>query len=127
MAGYLKALTVGPGLTVNDLARSLKFYEGLGFEIGERFEGGGELRGAMMVAGSGQIGISQDDFAKGRDREKGVGMRIWIETQQDIDDLAARARAAGIVLDADPADMPWGGRAFAVTDPDGFKITISKT
>jgi uncharacterized glyoxalase superfamily protein PhnB len=28
-------------------------------------------------------------------------------------------------LDAEPHDTPWGSRAFEVTDPSGFKLTIS--
>ena len=81
---------------------------------------------ARLKAGVATLGLSQDDFAKGRDRVKGVGIRIWAETTQDIDELAAKAKAAGVALDAEPADMPWGARAFALTDPDGFKLTISR-
>ena len=126
MSANLDATKLSPGLTVNDLAKSLRFYEGLGFVIVDRFEFDGKLMGVMLKAGAATLGLSQDDFAKGRDRVKGVGMRIWAETTQDIDELAAKATAAGVALDAEPADMPWGARAFALTDPDGFKLTISR-
>ncbi len=126
MSASLDATKLSPGLTVNDLATSLRFYEGLGFAIVDRFEFDGKLMGVMLKAGAAALGLSQDDFAKGRDRVKGVGMRIWAETTQDIDELAAKAKAAGLALDAEPADMPWGARAFALTDPDGFKLTISR-
>lgn len=122
----LQARLLTPGLTVNDLARSIAFYEGLGFAVGERWEDKGTLRGVMLHAGDAMLGLSQDDFAKGRDRVKGVGMRTWITTEQDVDSIAARARSAGVKLDGDPEDYPWGGRGFAVTDPDGFKLTISR-
>ena len=121
----LNATRVAPGFTVNDLTRSITFYEGLGFAVDQRWETEGQLRGVMLKAGEARLGLSQDDFAKGRDRIKGIATRVWIETAQDIDDLAAKAKAAGVALDAEPADMPWGGRAFAVTDPDGFKLTVS--
>jgi predicted enzyme related to lactoylglutathione lyase len=68
--------------------------------------------------------LNQDDFAKGRDRRKGDGMRIWLSTVQDIEDLAAGITARGGRLDHAPQDMPWGDRAFAITDLDGFKITV---
>ncbi len=123
---YLQAAFIAPGVTVNDLARSIAFYEGLGFAVGERWEDGGKLMGVMLHAGTGMLGLSQDDFAKGTDRVKGVGMRTWISTEQDIDAIAARAKAAGVTLDSGPEDYPWGGRGFAVTDPDGFKMTISR-
>jgi predicted enzyme related to lactoylglutathione lyase len=54
---------------------------------------------------------------------KGVGMRLFISTTQDIDQLAARAKEAGITLDSEPHDTEWG-RAFEVTEPSGFKLTI---
>lgn len=123
---FLQATSIAPGITVDDLAKSIAFYEGLGFAVGERWEDGGTLMGVMLHAGHSMYGLSQDDFAKGKDRVKGVGMRTWISTEQDIDELAARAKAAGVTLDSDPEDYPWGGRGFAVTDPDGFKLTISR-
>jgi uncharacterized glyoxalase superfamily protein PhnB len=52
-------------------------------------------------------------------------MRVWIATGQDIDQVAARAKANGVKLDSEPEDTEWGGRAFTLTDPDGFKLTIS--
>lgn len=123
----LEAIGLAPGLTVDDLAASMRFYEGLGFGIDERWENeDGTLRGVMIRAGNARLGLSQDDWAKGRDREKGIGMRLWIETSQDVDEVAARAQEAGITLDSEPQDMPWGGRAFSVVDPDGFPITISR-
>jgi len=56
---------------------------------------------------------------------KGVGFRVYATTAQDIDALAARIKAAGGTLSEEIADRSWGSRDFAVTDPDGFKITIS--
>ena len=122
----LQARSLVPTLTVNDLARSLRFYaDGLGFEVGEKYEEGGVVKGMMMNAGGAVLGISQDDFAKGRDRVKGIGMRLYLETDQDIEALAARAKAAGITLNDGPGPLPWGPMGFTVTDPDGFKTTIS--
>jgi uncharacterized glyoxalase superfamily protein PhnB len=52
-------------------------------------------------------------------------MRIFVGTTQDIDQLATHAKKAGIALDAEPHDTPWGSRAFEVTEPSGFRLTIS--
>jgi len=125
-SSFLQATQVAPGFTSNDLTRSITFYESLGFAVGDRWEDGGKLLGVMLHAGNCMLGLTQDDFAKGKDRVKGIGMRTWIKTDQDIDEIAARAKAAGVKLDGDPEDYPWGGRGFAVTDPDGFKLTISR-
>lgn len=121
----MKATKIAPGLTVGDLQRSIRYYEGLGFEVEDRWEDEGTLHGVMLRAGEARIGLSQDDWKKGRDRIKGVGMRLWIGVTQDVDGLASRAKAAGIALDAEPHDTEWGSRAFEVTDPDGFKLTVS--
>jgi len=122
--GALKAKTVMANLTVNDLPKSLAFFEGLGFGIEEQWEDKGTLTGAMLRAGDVQIGLMQDDWQKGRNRLKGVGTRIFIGTSQNIDEIAIRAEEAGIALDSKPHDTEWGSRAFDLTEPSGFKITI---
>jgi uncharacterized glyoxalase superfamily protein PhnB len=126
MTTALQARSLVPTLTANDLERSIKFYEGLGFTINEKMEDGGKLLGVMMEAGGAVLGISQDDFAKGKERVKGVGMRLYLETDQDIDAIAQQAIQAGVHLDQGPAPLPWGPMGFTVTDPDGFRLTISK-
>ncbi len=120
----LQAKTISPALTVDDLQKSIRFFEALGFGIDERWEDNGVLMGVMLKAGNVQLGLSQDDWQRGRDRRKGVGMRIFIETAQNLDTLAAEAKAAGITLDQEPHDTQWGSRAFDVTEPSGFKLTI---
>jgi predicted lactoylglutathione lyase len=120
----LQAKTITPSLTVDDLQKSVKFFEGLGFGVEERWEEKGTLLGVMLRAGQTQIGLSQDDWKKGRDRRKGEGMRLYIDTAQNVDQLAADAKKAGIALDAEPHDTDMGSRAFEVTEPSGFKLTI---
>src|ERR687892_1688434 len=65
-----------PTLTVDDLQKSISFYEALGFAIDERWEEKGTLLGVMLRAGRTQIGLNQDDWKKGRDRKKGIGVRV---------------------------------------------------
>ena len=121
----LRGKSVMPSLTVNDLEASQKFFEGLGFEVEEKWEDHGKLMGLMLKAGECRLGLSQDDGKKGRDRVKGVGMSLYVEADNDIDQIAATAKAAGISLKSEPADTDWGSRAFEVTEPSGFAITIT--
>jgi uncharacterized glyoxalase superfamily protein PhnB len=121
----LKGSSVMPSLTVDNLQQSLDFFRGLGFEVEDRWEDKGVLLGAMLKAGDARLGLSQDDGKKGRDRTKGVGLRIYIEAADDIDQVAARAKAAGITLTREPHDTEWGARAFEVTEPSGFALTIA--
>lgn len=122
----LRLRSVEPAFTVSDLERSVRFYtDVLGFIDSERWtDKDGTLRGVRLKAGLCELGLSQDDWAKGRDRQKGAGVRIWCETGQDIDALALRIRAAGHHLTEEPKDQPWGVRSLSVDDPDGFHLTI---
>ncbi len=122
----LKSFT--PSLTVNDLAKSIAFYEGaLGFIVGDRWKDGDVLLGVMLKAGASEFGLSQDDWKAGRDRKKGDAFRLYCNTAQDIDAVAARVKAAGFTLTAEPEDHPaWGVRSFNLDDPDGFHLTIAR-
>jgi catechol 2,3-dioxygenase-like lactoylglutathione lyase family enzyme len=124
----LRLKSISPSLTVSDLGKSLVFYtEALGFFAGESWTEGDLLRGVMLNAGSCELGLTQDDWKQGRDRKKGIGFRIWCDTSQDVDSLAARVKALGFALTEEPRDHPaWGVRCFAVDDPDGFHITIAR-
>ena len=114
-----------PSLTVNDLKAGEAFFTGLGFEIEDRWEQDGKLLGLMLKAGEARLGLSQDDGKKGMDRVKGIGVRLYIEADGDIDAIAARAKAAGVTPQSEPKDTAWATRAFDVTEPSGFLITIA--
>ena len=120
----LRLRSAAPGLTVNDLQKSLAFYRDvLGFIPGEEWREDGVLRGVELKAGAVVMWINQDDFAKGRDRVKGVGCRTYLNTIQDVDHIAARVKAAGGTLLHEPQTR-WGMRDVGVKDPDGFVFTI---
>ncbi len=120
-----RARGLSTGLTVNDLQRSIAWYRDvLRFTVKDRWEDGGKLMGVELVAGSASVMLNQDDFAKGRDRKKGIGLRLWLSTIQDIDALAKEIKGRGGVLDQEPKDMPWGARLFSISDPDGFKFSV---
>jgi lactoylglutathione lyase len=122
----LRLRSITPTFTVNDLQKSLAWYrDGLGFFVSERWEESGRLQGVMLKAGSCHLGLSQDDFARGRDRLKGVGLRIWCETFQDIDAIAARLKKFGGTIVEEPGNR-WETYSFTAQDPDGFKITVAK-
>jgi catechol 2,3-dioxygenase-like lactoylglutathione lyase family enzyme len=121
----LRLRSFEPSFTVDDLAQSIHFYtELLGFVVGERWtDEAGVLRGVMLKAGGCELGLAQDDWAKGRDRKKGAAVRIWCQTAQDIDGIAARIKSGGGRLTEEPHDQ-WGTRSLSVDDPDGFHLTI---
>ena len=122
----LRLRAVMPALTVNDIQASIAWYRDvLGFIVAEEYPRDGKVMGARLQAGTVEVLLAQDDFAKGRDRKKGVGFRLFCITRQDVDRFAADVRARGGQLSQEPTDQPWGARDFAIVDPDGFNISIS--
>lgn len=125
-SGALSITGIAPSFTADDVEQSLAFYRDvLGFVVKDRWEEGGRLLGVELLAGSVVFMLSQDDWKKGRERVKGEGFRLYCQTTQDVDALAAGIKARGGTLLQEPRDEPWGARTFAVEDPDGFKITFS--
>ena len=63
--------------------------------------------------------LNQDDW------KKGIGVRLSISTTPgNIDGIAKRAKNAGINLKSEPHDTEWDSRAFEVSDPSRFLLTI---
>jgi uncharacterized glyoxalase superfamily protein PhnB len=122
----LRLRSIQPGFTVNDIEKSVKWYtDVLGFVMKEPWMNEGRMMGAQIRAGASSLYLGQDDFKKGRDRIKGVGVRLYCDTAQDLDKLAAGIKQRGGTLDHEPVTQSWGTRDFGITDPDGYRITIS--
>ena len=128
MAEQLLGDSLDAALTVKNLEQSARWYvDVLGFSEDRRYEREGRLLAISLRAGAVRILLSQDDGAKGLDREKGAGLSLQITTQQSGDALADHIKKQGWSLDTEPVTMPHGVRAFRLRDPDGFRFTISST
>ena len=122
----LQGTALSVSFTVKDLTASIGWYRDvLGFTVSQEYQRDGAVRAASMTAGSVRILLNQDDGAKGWTRVKGEGFAVQVTTEQSIDAIADRAKANGANLDLEPTDTPWGARLFRITDPDGFKLSIS--
>jgi len=124
----LNATTLGCSLTCKDVSASVQWYQDvLGFTVVHRFEHEGKLAGAVITAGQIRIVLNQDDGKLGWDRIKGQGfyLQLNVAAPADVDAAAARIKAAGGTLIAEPEDRPWGARMFTFRDPDGFKLGVS--
>lgn len=119
--------TLSLSLTVKDIQQSLPWYRDvLGFTVVRTREQDGKLRAATLSGGEVRIALNQDDGARGWARVKGEGFSLNITTTQDVDALAQGIKARGGALETEPADMPWGARAFRLRDPDNYKLAISQ-
>jgi uncharacterized glyoxalase superfamily protein PhnB len=120
-----RARALSVSLTAKDIQKSMAWYRDvMGFTVHQQYEREGTLRAVSLKAGAVQILITQDDGAKGLDRVKGEGFSIQLTTAQNVDEIAARIKALGGILESEPADA-WGARVFRLQDPDGFKLVIS--
>ncbi|MET0398880.1 MAG: VOC family protein [Longimicrobiaceae bacterium] len=125
-ADSFRASALAASLTVRDLQASLAWYRDVvGFAVDREYERDGKVLSVALRAGNVRILLNQDDGAKGLDRVKGEGFSMMITTAQDVDAVAARIREHGGTLDSEPADMPWGVRAFRLRDLDGYRFAIS--
>lgn len=125
-ADGFRASALGASLTVRDLPASVAWYRDVvGFAVDREMEREGQLRAVALRAGDVRILLNQDDGARGVDRVKGEGFSLMLTTAQDVDGIARGIRERGGTLDTEPADMPWGVRAFRLRDPDGYRWAIT--
>ena len=112
------------GICTTDLARSVQFYQRLGFELL-----GQNDRGATLALGPAKLFLfparSGDDRPVGRDlglsgNPPGIDHISFLVG--DVDALHHRLTAEGIDTGPTPADQDWGARAFGLTDPDGNNL-----
>ena len=122
----LDAQSLAASLTVRDLQTSLAWYRDVvGFTVDREFARDDRLFAVSLRAGQARVLLTQDDGAKGLDRERGVGFSLQLTTSQSVDAIAARITAHGGTLAAGPTDTRWGARMIRLEDPDGFKFVIS--
>ena len=115
----LTLLTLG----VTDLARSIAFYEALGFpRKAPTAEGVGFFQaGAVVFAVWPTADLAADANVDAADVSafRGVAMAWNCQSQSDVDVAIARARAAGAGVPKPAQPTFWGGYAGYFADPDG--------
>jgi catechol 2,3-dioxygenase-like lactoylglutathione lyase family enzyme len=114
------------GVACSDLERSLRFYEALGFGVRDRDEG---FPAATLAAGEATLYLFQAGAGGGQDRSPELAgnppgldhLSLWVG---DVDRACAGLREAGLRLESEPADQPWGARAASLLDPDGTRLYL---
>lgn len=117
-------------LNVRDLARSRKFYEGLGFRKAMEFPDmsvvGYDVGGATLLVGAAGDWESDPEL---RDwlsaKEWGAGALV-MPTVDSVDDVHAKAKAIGAEIEEPPTDQPWGSRTLRLIDPDGYVVMFDQ-
>lgn len=114
MFRFISAIT----LATHDMARALRFYRALGFEIAY---GGEEASFTSLKAGLSHLNL----IAQPAGRTWSWWGRV-IFHHSDVDALYAQALAAGLKPQAAPRDAEWGERYFHLTDPDGHELSFAR-
>jgi catechol 2,3-dioxygenase-like lactoylglutathione lyase family enzyme len=112
MIQHISAVT----FAVRDMARSIEFYEKLGFEL---LYGGADAEFSSLKAGKAFVNLVASS---------GYDHRWWGRAIFRVDDVDAHhraLRAQGLELQS-PRDAPWGERFFHVTDPDGHELSFAE-
>jgi PhnB protein len=123
--------TITPGLAVADIAASVRFYsEVLGFDVVFTFPGDdGVLAHASVRLGDSEVMFGRLQASEQHDQGplgRGVILYATVAGDEDIDAYFQRVKAAGATIVQEPADQFWGNRDWAVADPDGYRVYISK-
>ena len=111
-------------LTVKNLAKSVAFYEDLGFL---KFGGAQEHNYVVMKSGDTLVGLYQGMF----DRNMLTFNPGWSQSAEDVDpfddvrDIKAKIKAAGHEVSQE-AGSETGIGSFVVIDPDGNPILIDQ-
>ena len=107
-----------PILYVDDVEQAAAFYAStFGFEETYRHEEDGVPDFAFLALEPLGIGIGKRPDDEGRD------FALWLYAD-DVDDAAARLRAAGATEILAPTDQPWGERLCTFVDPSGHLIHV---
>ena len=109
-------------LVVGDMARSVPFYETLGFEV---IFGGPAAAFTSLAGGNGFVNLTRDEGGPSPSSPFPFWGRVIFHVD-DVDAVYARARSAGFETLTAPADAQWGERYFHIRDPDGHELSIAR-
>lgn len=104
-------------LATHDMARSVGFYESLGFELRH---GGPESEFTSFQAGDEFLNL----ILQPSDREWAWWGRVIFHVT-NVDAMYRRVVAKGHEPEAPPRDAEWGERYFHLLDPDGHELSFA--
>ncbi len=123
-----------PYLTVSNAAEAIAFYK-TAFDAKENArmaeENGTRIMHADLVIHGGSVFVMDEFLEYGgakhpnAERPSPVGIVIQLPAPKDVDSVYRQATAAGAKGTQEPADMFWGARYAALTDPFGHSWMLN--
>ena len=115
------------GIVASDMAESIRFYRLLGLDVPETPDEGHVdtflPNGVRFMLDSEETVRS---FRADWKRETGnqIGLALECESAAEVDEVFARAVAAGFEGEKEPWDAFWGQRYAQLRDPDGVGVDL---
>jgi catechol 2,3-dioxygenase-like lactoylglutathione lyase family enzyme len=115
------------GITVSDMARSIRFYRLLGLDVPETPDEGHVdtflPNGFRFMLDTEEVVRS---FIPDWSRETGNQLSLAFEcaTPAEVDEVYARVTAGGFEGEKEPWDAFWGQRYALLFDPDGVRVNL---
>jgi uncharacterized glyoxalase superfamily protein PhnB len=115
------------GIVVSDMARSISFYRLLGLDMPETPD---EDHVEASLPNGLRLMLDAEEMVKGfrPDWTRGAGNQVALafecESPAQVDELYAKATAAGFEGEKEPWDAFWGQRYGQLQDPDGVPIDL---
>jgi uncharacterized protein len=114
-------------LGVEDLARSRRFYEALGWTTNAAPDDDVVFfqAGETVVALWDRARLAEDSCVEDSPGWGGVTLALNLGSPAEVDAVTEEARAAGATIGREPAETFWGGYSSAIVDPDGHPWEIA--
>jgi len=112
-----------PFAHVSDLARSIAFYELLGFEVGDTYEVDGRLQWAGLQNEHARLMLELAGAPIDR-RRQAVLFYLYV---RDLDGLRRHLLEHGVPVGPIQDGSPGPEREIALSDPDGYRLMIAES
>ena len=114
---------LAPFVHVRDMARSLSYYELLGFEVRDTYQVDGRLRWAALESGGAKLMLQLASAPIDR-HQQAILFYLYTENLDGLrDHLLANGLAAGPIVDGSPGPE----REMGLSDPDGYCLMIAES
>jgi catechol 2,3-dioxygenase-like lactoylglutathione lyase family enzyme len=104
-----------PMFAVPDMRATVRWYRALGFTLVDQYEDSGDLVFAKLSFGKCEFGLGPGTTTGPRD------VSLWFYTDQ-VEALYQRFRERQVPFDEDLYEPFYGGRQFALRDPNGLSL-----
>ena len=116
-----RVTSLAPQFLVDDLERSISYYQKLGFMFGEPWDGFyaiGELDGLELHLKEAPKNVADREYRRAHEHLDAAAGVSGIEAYY------ARCVANGVTIFKPLAPTPWGTKDFYIEDPDGYIIAF---